>query len=219
MLYVLPSLASARRDCHGHCHVKSELIGGEGLWGYSGSGGGLGSPGPAPQLGSWVPPWGSGGRCQEEPFFRLGARRPEQSRLVSWTGLGRHPPAHPPTPTFSTPSPHLRLLTGPHPNAKNGGEPRACPGACGDSACLHCRSQPSSQTDKPSASPASEHSRLGAGRGGRGGAATERCLYCREEGSKKAKLLLQRRAQGRDRQACFAGAQKNGTSPFPSFFP
>lgn len=50
MLYVLPSLALARRDCHGHCHVKSQLIGGEGLWGYSGRGGGLGHQAPLPNL-------------------------------------------------------------------------------------------------------------------------------------------------------------------------
>lgn len=50
MLYVLPSLALARRDCHGHCHVKSQLIGGEGLWGYSGRGGGLGHQAPLSNL-------------------------------------------------------------------------------------------------------------------------------------------------------------------------
>lgn len=52
MLYVLPSLALAGRDGHGHCHVKSRLIGGEGLWGAFREWGRAGAPGPAPHLGS-----------------------------------------------------------------------------------------------------------------------------------------------------------------------
>lgn len=64
MLYALPSPALARRDCHGHCHVKSQLIGGEGLWGYSGRGGGLGHQA---LLSNLAPRWGSGRCCQHTP--------------------------------------------------------------------------------------------------------------------------------------------------------
>lgn len=101
MLYVLPSLAWPRRDCHGHCHVKSGLIGGEGLLG----GGGIQGVGEGCGTRPRFPPWllgragaastplpAGGGGGEEDPRVPLGAQRPEQSRPVSWTGLGRHPP-------------------------------------------------------------------------------------------------------------------------------
>lgn len=167
----------AGRYCHGHCHVKSWLIGGEGLRGCSGTGGGLGHPAA---LASLAPRWHGGDQCIP-PCWGVGGTSllaprgsgHEQSRLVSWTGLGRHPPP----PHFT-----LFLLPGPHPNRKNG--PGARRGACGDFVRLHCRSQPSLQTDKPSTSPHVNPD----GAGGDG--PTERCLYRGEEGSKKARLLL-----------------------------
>lgn len=159
MLYVLPSLAWPRRDCHGHCHVKSGLIGGEGLLG----GGGIQGVGEGCGTRPRFPPWllGRAGAAST-PLPAGGGGRPScpprgpKARAESPGELDRAGQT-PPTPPFNTLSPHL--LPGPHPNAKEwsgggeGGRPRACPGACGDYACLHCRSQPSSRRDKPSTTP------------------------------------------------------------------